>query len=72
MTNFELKNNHKRFQCFNCESKIYDAKLKQCPNCGIVLDPNHYIKWRISFFSCVCLLCLIPILIAIFISFSLN
>ena len=68
MTHLELKNKNEILQCFNCATKINDVNLKRCPNCGIILDPNHYVKWRNSFFGCVCLLCLIPIFIAIIVS----
>ena len=68
MSNIESKDQNEVFQCFNCDMEIDNIKLKQCPNCGTILDPNHYIKWRNSFIGCVCLLCLIPILIVIIIS----
>lgn len=69
MTNFKSKNKNEIFQCFNCQTKINDVTLKRCPHCGMILDPNRYMKWRNSFLSCICLLCLIPIAIAIIITF---
>ena len=68
MPNFDTKNQSKFYHCYNCETEINDINLKQCPNCGIILNPNHYVKWRNSFYSCICLLSLVPILIAIIIS----
>ncbi len=68
MSNLESKNKNEIYQCYNCETEINNIKLKQCPNCGMILDPNRYVKWRNSFSGCVCLLCLIPILIVIIFS----
>ena len=70
MSNLEPKNQSDIVQCYNCEKEINNIKLKRCPNCGTILDPNHYIKWRNSFIGCVCLLCLIPILIVILFGIS--
>ena len=67
MSNLEPKNQSDIVQCYNCEKEINNIKLKRCPKCGTILDPNHYIKWRNSFIGCVCLLCLIPLLIVILI-----
>ncbi|MFX1337575.1 MAG: hypothetical protein ACFFDK_03110 [Promethearchaeota archaeon] len=68
MSKLESKDQIDILQCYNCGTEISDAKLKQCPNCGIILDPNHYVKWRNSFIGCICLLCLIPIIIILIIS----
>ena len=51
--------------CYYCGSKIANANLKNCYNCNTILNPND-LKWRYSFLYFLCLLCLIPILIAIF------
>jgi predicted RNA-binding Zn-ribbon protein involved in translation (DUF1610 family) len=69
MSDTETQNENKISYCFNCETKILDNQKKSCPNCGIILNPNSYMKWRYSFLSCLCLLCIIPLLIAIVISF---
>jgi len=68
MSKLETKDRTDIVQCYNCGMEINNVKLKQCPNCGIILDPNHYVKWRNSFIGCICLLCLIPILIIFIIS----
>jgi len=54
--------------CYYCGIEIKYATLKRCPNCKMILDPNNYLNWRNSFYVFLCLLCLIPILIAILIS----
>jgi hypothetical protein len=65
MSKLQPKNLNDKIHCYNCGTEINNIKLKQCPNCGTILDPNHYIKWRNSFIGCLCLFCLIPILIVI-------
>lgn len=51
--------------CYNCGTKIMDGAIKLCPNCHIILDPNNYIKWKLSWCGFLCTLCLIPIFIVI-------
>ena len=70
MSNLKTNNQNQVLRCYNCETEIVDLQLKSCPNCGIILAPNSYVKWRNSFAVCLCLLCLIPILIVIAISVS--
>ncbi len=72
MSNLKPNDQSDIFECYNCNTEINNPTLKQCPNCGIILDPNHYVKWRNSFVGCVGLLCLIPILIVILMSFFLS
>jgi len=57
--------------CYNCGFKIIDTNQKVCKNCNTILNPNN-LKWRNSFISFLCLLCLIPFLIAIFSILLLN
>ncbi len=57
--------------CYNCSIQIIDANQKICHNCNTILNPND-LKWRNSFISFLCLLCLIPILIAIISNLILN
>ncbi len=54
--------------CYNCDTRVNDFSLKHCPNCNIILHPNNYIKWAQSWYIFLCLLCLIPIIIAILFS----
>jgi len=61
------KNNFDYSKCYNCGIEITDIKQKNCPNCHVILDPNNYIKWARSFYSCLCLILLIPLFITILI-----
>ncbi|MFX0072069.1 MAG: hypothetical protein ACFFAO_13355 [Candidatus Hermodarchaeota archaeon] len=54
--------------CYNCEADITNINQLHCPKCGIILKPNDYVKWRNSFLGFLCLLCVVPILIAVLIS----
>jgi len=54
-------------KCYNCNSEIKDTHQKYCENCNVILNPND-LKWRNSFFLCICVLCLIPLLISLFIT----
>ncbi|MFX1259407.1 MAG: hypothetical protein ACFFAN_16245 [Promethearchaeota archaeon] len=73
MSKFELNRKReidiKSIQCYNCGTEISNKDQKYCLNCYVILDPNKYIKWRNSFYGFLCLICIIPILIAILISF---
>jgi hypothetical protein len=55
--------------CYNCGFKISEEKLKYCPNCSGILDPNAYINWKKSWYGFLCCLCIIPLLIALLIIF---
>ncbi|MFW9898169.1 MAG: hypothetical protein ACFFDO_02790 [Candidatus Thorarchaeota archaeon] len=67
-SNEKIKTDVKVSLCYYCGIEIKSIALKRCPNCKVILDPNNYINWRNSFFGFLCLLFLIPILIAIIIS----
>ncbi|MBD3256301.1 MAG: hypothetical protein GF383_14480 [Candidatus Lokiarchaeota archaeon] len=51
--------------CYNCGVKITDIDSKKCPNCGILLRPNNYVKWRNSFILFLFFLCLFPLILAV-------
>lgn len=51
--------------CYNCQTEIIDNTQKCCPNCGVILEPNSYINWKVSFYGFLCLICLSPILITL-------
>ena len=55
----------KYFLCYNCDTEIIDGTQKRCPNCGVILHPNDYVKWSRSWYGFLCLLCTIPLVIAI-------
>ena len=58
-------NDKKRVKsCYNCGFKIDGISQKVCQNCNTILNPND-LEWKTSFISFLCLLCSIPILIAI-------
>ena len=59
----------KLFLCYNCGIEIVDNSQKYCPNCNVILNPNDYINWRNSWYGFLCLLCLIPLLITLIVSF---
>jgi len=67
-TNKEIKTDVKLSLCYNCGIELKYIGLKRCPNCKVILDPNNYINWRNSFYAFLCLLCLVPVLIAILIT----
>ncbi|MFX1395168.1 MAG: hypothetical protein ACFFAH_16615 [Promethearchaeota archaeon] len=67
-SNEKVKTNKNISLCYYCGIEIKYSTLRRCPNCKMILDPNNYINWRNSFYLFLCLLCLIPILIAILIS----
>jgi predicted nucleic acid-binding Zn ribbon protein len=66
--NFHVNENKTMKSCYNCGIKIIDTNQKVCQKCNTILDPNN-LKWKRSFISFICLLCLIPFLIAIFLSY---
>ena len=70
MSNVESKKTHKSeiqvFLCYSCSTEIIDLTQRRCPNCGVILNPNDYINWRISWLGFLCVMCLIPILITLF------
>lgn len=49
--------------CYNCDTEIIDSNQQHCPNCGVILYPNDYIKWARSWWGFLCLLILIPLVI---------
>ncbi|MHA1804288.1 MAG: hypothetical protein ACTSU4_07085 [Promethearchaeota archaeon] len=57
------------FYCYNCDLQIIDSTQQTCPNCQVLLNPNDAMKWRRSFYCFLCTLCVIPILIAVLITF---
>jgi len=69
--NFYVNENKPMKSCYNCGIKIIDTNQKVCQNCNTILNPNN-LKWRNSFISFLCLLCLIPFLIAIVSILLLN
>ena len=60
-----IKEDNGNINCYNCGSEIANPNLKICDICNTILNPND-LKWRNSFIYFISLLCLIPILIAIF------
>jgi len=68
MSNANLNSNFKEkkslTKCYRCDCEIFDFSQKYCQNCNAILKPNE-LKWRNSFILCICLLCLIPFLIAL-------
>ncbi|TFG06754.1 MAG: hypothetical protein EU539_06775 [Promethearchaeota archaeon] len=65
---FSEKTNEPNF-CYNCNAEIKEINQLNCPNCGMILNPNNHVKWRNSFLGFLCLLLFIPILIAFLIYF---
>lgn len=63
-SNERLADNEIMKSCYNCGSKIIDIDQKVCYNCKTILNPND-LKWKSSFIFFLCLLCLVPLLIAI-------
>ena len=61
------KNEFQLFLCYSCSTEIIDRSQRRCPYCGVILNPNDYINWRISWIGFLCVICLIPILITFFI-----
>lgn len=59
----------KKSICYNCQTEIIDPAQKYCPNCQVILDPNGYIKWKLSFYGFMGFICLSPILFAFLIFF---
>ena len=57
------KNEFQVFLCYSCSTEIIDLSQRRCPNCGVILNPNDYINWRISWIAFLCVICLIPIII---------
>lgn len=66
--NFKSPSSH---QCYKCNSEIKDINLKYCENCKAIINPND-LKWKRSFIFCICILCLIPLLIAFFLNLIPN
>jgi len=64
---YSTKENGDNISCYYCGSIIANTNLKHCSECNTILNPND-LKWRNSFIYFISLLCLIPILIAIFTS----
>ncbi|MGQ4874712.1 MAG: hypothetical protein ACP6IY_11645 [Promethearchaeia archaeon] len=59
------------FTCYNCNTEIIDNRQIRCPNCNVILRPNDYVNWSLSWWSFLCCILLIPFLIAfILIGFS--
>ncbi|MBY8987664.1 MAG: hypothetical protein KGD61_04360 [Candidatus Lokiarchaeota archaeon] len=69
--NFPIDENKAIKNCYSCGIQIIDANQRVCHNCNTILNPND-LKWKNSFISFLCLLCLIPILVAIIYSLILN
>jgi len=63
--NYSIRENNGNTTCYYCGNKISYVNLKYCDNCNTILNPND-LKWKNSFIYFISLLCLIPILIAIF------
>jgi len=57
------------FLCYNCGIEIIDKTQKFCPNCRVILNPNDYINWRMSWYIFMTLLCFLPIVIGILYAF---
>jgi len=55
----------KLFLCYNCGIEIIDRTQKNCPNCHVILNPNDYINWKISWYGFIFSLWLISFLIVI-------
>lgn len=50
-------------KCYKCNCEILDVNQKYCQNCKAILNPNE-LKWKRSFFLCLCLICIFPFLLA--------
>ena len=61
---FSINEDKPKKSCYNCSIQIEDIEQRICPNCKTILNPND-LKWRNSFISFLCLLCIIPFLIAL-------
>ncbi|MHA1150013.1 MAG: hypothetical protein ACTSR8_17390 [Promethearchaeota archaeon] len=59
------------FICYNCDTEIIDDSQQRCPNCGVILHPNDYIKWARSWWGCLLLLIVTPLIIGFIIGYLL-
>ena len=69
--NRPINKNNTMKSCYNCNIQIIDTSQKICHNCNTILNPND-LKWKNSFISFLCLLCLIPFIIAFLSILILN
>lgn len=60
----DLDNRFLFTKCYKCNCEILDFNQKYCQNCNAILNPNE-LKWKRSFFLCLCLFCTFPFLLAI-------
>ena len=63
--------NNKILICYNCGFRVDDQKLKLCPNCQVILNPNAYINWKKSWYGFLCCLCIIPFFIVFIVNLFL-